>query len=110
MFGSRSATDVYTSMQSSSVVNVNPVIRSSSVVNSMAQSIQAGQPTSNDDQIGLILGIVVAGSAAVIMAIGAIVLTVTSVYNSHVKRTQIIQNDAVSIGMESFDKIFPTHV
>jgi hypothetical protein len=76
----------------------------------MKQSTQASQATNNDDQIGLILGIVVAGSAAVVMKIAAIVLTATTIYNSHVKRTQIIQNDALSIGLEYLDQTLSTHV
>lgn len=85
----------------------------------MAQSTQVitnqfnttEQPKSTDDQIGLILGIVVAGAAGVVISAAVIVLTVMSLYNSHVKRTNIVQNDADNIYMESLDdKIFPTHI
>jgi beta-lactamase regulating signal transducer with metallopeptidase domain len=93
-----------------STININPVPTNSPVVSSMKQSTQASQATNNDDQIGLILGIVVAGSAAVVMTIAAIVLTATTIYNSHVKRTQIIQNDALSIGLEYLDQTLSTHV
>ena len=102
---------------SSPAIDVNTVFHSSSVVHgtsvnknrSMTQPTQA-TPTQSNDQIGLIIGIVVAGSAAVVIAIAAIVLTVMSLYNSHVKRSQIIQNDATNIHMESIDKIEPTHL
>ena len=94
----------------SSGIDFTLVPTSSSVVNAMEQTTQTSQLASNDDQIGLILGITVAGSAAVVMIIGAIVLTATTIYNSHVKRTQIIQNDAISIGLESLDNTLSTHI
>lgn len=85
---------------------------SSSVLesSSVTQFTKGNPSKGNDDQIGLILGIVVAGSAAVVIAIAAIILTVISLYNSHVKRAQIIQNAATNIHMESIDKIEPTNL
>ena len=92
------------------MTDINPVNTHSSVINSMAQSTQTSQPKSNEDQIGLVLGIVVAGSAAVVIVIAAMVITATTVYHSHVKRAQIIQNDAMNIRLSSFDNISPTHI